>query len=239
MRIVFALYAFGICVLSSGCGLVCSASRNLKLESSLCVENPIACYRNHRLANTAWMVFQQSNLDHPYSEDFADGFKHGFVEYLTTGGTKPPHPAPPKRYWKVYNQNLEGHQAMEEWLAGFALGVSEAQASGYRQVMTVPSMPAPTDQVRPNEESGPDQASSKPVNEPILPLPRYLIPESTPEREQPGKEGPPALPKTTEEGEQPGKERTDPPPSSKPLGEAEGVMPIWHASRANSLTPKN
>ncbi|HEV3203532.1 MAG TPA: hypothetical protein VGY77_04075 [Gemmataceae bacterium] len=238
MRINFALYALGICCLGSGCGLFCSASRNLKLESSLCVENPIACYRNHRLANATWIVFQQSNPDHPYSEDYADGFKQGFVEFLTTGGTNPAHPAPPKRYWKVFNQTLDGHRAMEEWLAGFTQGVFEAQASGYRQVMTIPAMPATADQVRSNTESVPAEPSSKetvpaePVSEPILPAPRNLIPETPEEREQPGKEitNPPAPAKSLEE--QPGKERTFAPTPSKPFGEEGDAIPKWHARPA-------
>jgi hypothetical protein len=62
---------------------------------------------------------------------------------LFLGGAGNPPPVPPRRYWKRKFETPEGHLAIGQWYDGFAHGASAAQASGLRQLVTVPSSLGP------------------------------------------------------------------------------------------------
>lgn len=78
-----------------------------------------------------------------FSADYERGYKDGFTDYLDFGGCGEPPPVPPRRYWKNAYQTPEGHQAIQDWFAGFRNGVSDAEASGWRHFATVPSSVVP------------------------------------------------------------------------------------------------
>ena len=59
------------------------------------------------------------------------------------GGCGEPPPVPPRRYWKNAYQTPQGHQAIQDWFAGFRNGASDAEASGWRHFATVPSSVIP------------------------------------------------------------------------------------------------
>jgi hypothetical protein len=64
---------------------------------------------------------------HGYSNDYADGFSDGYVEYLFGGGTGEPPPVPQRHYWNGRYQTLEGQQAIDHWFAGCRQGASAGQ----------------------------------------------------------------------------------------------------------------
>jgi hypothetical protein len=74
-----------------------------------------------------------------FSVDYASGFEDGFVDYLTYGGDGQPPIMPPRRYWKLGYHSPDGYVAITEWFNGWEDGVTQAQASGYREFATVPS----------------------------------------------------------------------------------------------------
>jgi hypothetical protein len=108
----------------------------------------------------------------PYSRDYARGFLKGFEDYVYAGGNGLPPPVPPPRYWGIYYQTPEGHQAIEDWFAGFRHGTEAARDSGYREQVLVPlSRPIiePEDFPAPRPD-GPDHGVEQ------APAPRVLPP---------------------------------------------------------------
>lgn len=73
----------------------------------------------------------------PFSVDHESGFVAGFIDYLMYGGTHPPPPLPPRRYWWS-DCDVRACSAIESWYQGFQHGVAVAQASGYRDCVTIP-----------------------------------------------------------------------------------------------------
>jgi hypothetical protein len=99
----------------------------------------VSCCRDERLAEEAWAQFQGALPDACYSEDFGDGFKAGFADYLYAGGNGEPPPVPPRQYWKAQYETPQGQQMMQDWLRGFRHGAAVARDSGYRETVTVPA----------------------------------------------------------------------------------------------------
>jgi hypothetical protein len=91
------------------------------------------------LAEDAWAQYQAYQPDACYSDDFVDGFKAGFADYLYAGGTGEPPPVPPRTYWKAQYESPLGQQMMQDWFTGFRQGSAVARASGYREAITVPA----------------------------------------------------------------------------------------------------
>jgi hypothetical protein len=144
MRMNRILGALGLGAVLSGCTLYESATRNLAFETVLCVDYKVSCVRDRRLATAAWTEIQQAHADQHFSADYVRGFKRGFAEFLRTGAPAGPPPIPPHWYWKVCYETPEGHQAMEDWMAGFTQGVAVARATGERALVAVPtSVPPP------------------------------------------------------------------------------------------------
>ncbi len=73
----------------------------------------------------------------PFSVDEQCGFLDGFADYLDAGGNGNPPPLPPRRYWRTEHENPDGYQAMQDWYRGYAQGAAAAQASGYRELVTI------------------------------------------------------------------------------------------------------
>jgi hypothetical protein len=140
-------------------------------------------YRNQELAEAFWADFQAAAPGMTYSDDFALGFKEGFAVFLFEGGTGNPPPVPPRYYWRTEYQSVEGHQAIEDWFAGYRRGAGSARLSGYRRLVTVPPStsllrartPADLPARAADVPSGPGPGESAPGE--VLPEPGRVPPE--------------------------------------------------------------
>ncbi|NUQ62830.1 MAG: hypothetical protein HUU20_10095 [Pirellulales bacterium] len=137
----------GICLICSGCGTIgkCTPGKLLRtvfLEPAVYCEpkddaRSRAAYR--RASEEAWNQVRQASAGTAFSHDFESGFKDGYSEYLYAGGSTVPPPVPPRRYWNEKWQNPEGHQAIEDWYAGYREGTAAAISHGRRPCAMVPS----------------------------------------------------------------------------------------------------
>lgn len=131
-----------LCALATGCSLVENATRNLLIDPLRYHEGLDRCWtslRNRRTADAAWEEYRGQINPGRYSDDYVHGFKEGFTDYLQDRGTGAPPPVPPRQYWSVAYQSPEGHDAIEQWFAGYSQGAAMAQERGYRQWITLPS----------------------------------------------------------------------------------------------------
>jgi hypothetical protein len=143
--LLFTLSA--LCLLNSGCTL----SHNLLRTS---VVQPIQycnywdeVLERHRFRKVAQLELERARStaraesdnysSAPFSIDHERGFEDGFVDFLMYGGVGNPPPLPPRRYWWSDCQKLDGCDAIQDWFKGFQHGVAVAQASGYRDCVTV------------------------------------------------------------------------------------------------------
>ena len=115
--------------------------------------------RDKTLAEEAWdeVVCRDGDV---YSRHYRRGFFDGFEDYLDLGGTGDPPVAPPRTYWRVYYQNAEGHQAIQDWFEGFRHGASVARASGVRDFVVLPLSSLPPREILTDEAPPPDQLPS-------------------------------------------------------------------------------
>jgi hypothetical protein len=111
--------------------------------------------RNESWAKAAWENVRGCRPGGAPSADYEAGFKAGFVDYLTAGGSGEAPPVPPRRYWTTAYQTPGGRGAVEAWFAGFQHGAAAAKNGGYRRWVVLrspavhqqpappPSLPAP------------------------------------------------------------------------------------------------
>jgi hypothetical protein len=142
MRIRWLFLALSMCIAGPGCSLFVTATRDLTYEAKLAMQDCLEATRDHRLAEQAWQGWSGARRDKAHSPDFARGFKTAFADYLRNGGTGHPPPLPPRHYWGLKYQNPAGHQAIEQWFAGFRTGAAAAHASGWRDLVVVPTKSA-------------------------------------------------------------------------------------------------
>src|SRR5439155_20779353 len=138
------------------------------------------------LAEAAWQEITKANPDPSYSPDYVCGFKDGFADFLYAGGTGEPPPLPPRQYWKIKYETAEGHQAIEDWFAGFRHGASVAQTTGYRQWVTIPSSLPPRAISEGHASSTMSEAITAPPSESVLPPPRKAVPLKAPLKDNSG-----------------------------------------------------
>ena len=89
-----------------------------------------------------------------------------------------PPPLPPRYYWRPEYETPPGHQAIEDWSAGFRAGAGVARASGLRELVTVPAstaLPSRTPMQQPVAPAASKQAHEK---EETLPAPRTAAPDA-------------------------------------------------------------
>jgi hypothetical protein len=186
MRIRWLLLALALGS-SPGCSLFVTAARDVSYEVKLKVQE---CLEEHRNVKTAEDSWKQTCAGKPLSRDYERGYKDGFADYLRAGGTGLPPPTP------------EGHQAIEQWYAGYREGSAAAQASGLRRLVLVPThanlLPAsPPPLPPPPPPTLPAPPSMPAVQMEQLPNPRVLpsaepIPAAVPTRQAPIPPVPPA-----------------------------------------------
>lgn len=122
------------------------------------------CLRDKSLAEEAWDEVCARDGE-AYSRHYYRGFVEGFHDYLDSGGTGDPPSLPPRSYWRVYYQSPEGHQAIEDWFAGFRHGAAVAKASGVRNLVTVPVSSIPPSEISDTSGSGGTNDSRLPLTE--------------------------------------------------------------------------
>jgi hypothetical protein len=139
-------WVIAVGLLAPGCDLATNGTHNVLIEMHQRAEDRADRKQAGALAERAWAEVQCAEPGHPYSGDYAAGFETGFTDYVYAGGSGEPPAVPPRRYWKSRYDSPEGHQAVEDWFAGFRHGAGVARQGGYRQWVTLPSSltdPAP------------------------------------------------------------------------------------------------
>lgn len=132
----------GVCTLLSGCGIFGNAARNMvinPLRFCECIDRLQLQHEGAKLAEEVWNKAYASDLSMERSVHYERGFKEGFVDYYVNGGPGNPPPIPPRDYWKADFRSPEGHQSIQDWLAGFQDGAQAARDGGYRQFVVVPT----------------------------------------------------------------------------------------------------
>jgi hypothetical protein len=176
-----ALALLGLSIPCSGCALVEDSCRNLCQAVCRPFETHMEVSRNRLWAENAWGHACSSNGQMGFSEDYAQGFKDGYAEYLYRGGDCEPPLLPPKHYRRVQYQTPEGYQAVENWFAGYRHGAMTARDTGARRWIT-----GPTGLVTPQVPHGTVQLPGRPNEQPItLPMPQ-ILPTPNPEQQLPG-----------------------------------------------------
>jgi hypothetical protein len=177
--LVLALSGMG-----SGCALIQDGARNICTDIRDHVDDARERVRNRRWAEEWWGQVCAASMQ-PFSPEYAQGFKDGFVEYLFSGNTEPP-PVAPLRFRGYRYQTPQGYQAIEDWFAGYRHGVSAAIDSGYRRWITapvaVPLPPGPPPLVPPPPAPLPAVLPTTPAPEP-LPAPRPVETKVKPQQQ--------------------------------------------------------
>jgi hypothetical protein len=143
MRRMLSLCLLQLCVLNAGCRLAVYTTQNIINEPRRLIADTTELSRDRRLANAAWEEVHKANPEVPYSKDYIEGFKAGFVDYLKERGQGPPSPLPPPRYWTTRYETPAGVAAARDWLAGFEQGAQAAHASGIVAVLKPPTLLSP------------------------------------------------------------------------------------------------
>jgi hypothetical protein len=185
MRPKLALLTLPLCALSTGCQtFYLDIGRNVtELPIRACDDDKLIVRLNH-LADDAWVHYQAAPGTHAFSEDFARGFKAGFVSYLYRGGNGQPPATPPFPYTLVRYETVEGHRAILEWYEGYAEGATVAKASGVRELIVIPLSAPPINAV-PRRDWGSEMQAAPPVQAPSeLPPPRPAGDQSSEVKDQ-------------------------------------------------------
>lgn len=187
MRVRIALLLVLLSIPSPGCLLheaTCVVANKTFGSLDDCKER----WRNQKWAKEAWKGVVRT-VEKPFSNDYADGFKTGFADYVYWGGTGELPPLAPRRYRKLRYQTPEGYHAVEEWFAGYRHGAAESRNGEYRRWVTGPSplavwhAPPPlphAEPMLPPDDEVPTRIPIKVVpqnREQELPAPRKAVPD--------------------------------------------------------------
>jgi hypothetical protein len=193
LRQLLAMGVAALSLLGGGCTLLkdgaCLTSYRIKEAVDDCAES----VRNRKWAEQAWKNVRRSCPQVCYSDDYAEGFRDGFSEYLYRGGNGEPPPLPPKHYRCVSYQTPEGYKSIEEWFAGYRHGATAAREGGYRQYVTGPSAVRVPPPIGAPVEVGPVQETLPPVD--VGPAQETLPPVDVPREPS---AAPPTLPPPSE-----------------------------------------
>jgi hypothetical protein len=139
MKAWHLLCFLALAVVSGGCSWVHYSTQNLIDAPVQCIHHCQELHRFKALAEVAWNNIREADPERCYSEDYADGFICGYVDFLDADGNGEPPAAPPRRYLAPrYHQTPAGLQAIDDWFAGFRHGAATARESGQRQLIVLP-----------------------------------------------------------------------------------------------------
>jgi hypothetical protein len=123
---------------TSGCSWLPWLGRNLVGTPLEVVES---CYFDTSMylrAHKAWRDTMASCPDQKSSAAYADGFCHGFVDYVKRGGSGEPPAMPPMCYRYPVLRTPAQQQEIDDWFAGFRHGSLVALQQGWRDGVIVP-----------------------------------------------------------------------------------------------------
>ncbi len=110
---------------TGGCSMFSGAARQLKNHDGL--NEFMVGHRNKTMAAKAWHC-QKANFCNP-SNAFKDGFYAGYMDVCNGGSGCTPAIAP-SQYWGWMYQSSNGQLAVNDWFAGFPMGVKAAEQDG-------------------------------------------------------------------------------------------------------------
>jgi hypothetical protein len=84
-------------------------------------------------ADQAWAAESGACPEAGAVDEYALGFRDGFVDFVYAGGDGQPPPVPPRKFWNVAWRTPEGDVAAQQWFAGYRHGAQSARNGGYRQ----------------------------------------------------------------------------------------------------------
>lgn len=121
--------------IQSGCTVYQSARRTLIQEPSdfswrVDRARSLKVYR--QWADDAWAAESCSTAGGGEADDYALGFRDGFVDYVYAGGPGEPPPVPPRKFWNIGWRTPAGASAAQQWFAGYRHGSQIARDGGYR-----------------------------------------------------------------------------------------------------------
>jgi hypothetical protein len=182
MRVRLVLCAVTLAVLQPGCSFVCYGARNLIEAPVDAIDRCILGKRAESMANAAWAdVLKDEGGRRLHSYYYEDGFKCGFVDYIRYDGNGEPPAAPPWIYQTSGFETPTGHDAIEEWFAGFRHGAVVARSTGYREAAVV--LPLSQPPLYSNDsQAGPERTGGQhsPTASDELPPPRAVPPPPAP-----------------------------------------------------------
>ncbi|EMI20574.1 hypothetical protein RMSM_02499 [Rhodopirellula maiorica SM1] len=110
---------------TGGCSMFSGAARQLRNHDGL--NEFMIGHRNKTMAAKAWHC-QKANFCNP-SNAFKDGFIAGYMDIANGGNGCTPAIAP-SQYWGWMYQSSNGQLAVNDWFAGFPMGVKAAEQDG-------------------------------------------------------------------------------------------------------------
>jgi hypothetical protein len=84
-------------------------------------------------ADQAWIAENGPCPEEGLYNDYALGFRDGFVDFVYAGGDGEPPPVPPRKFWNVAWRTPEGNEASHQWFNGYRHGAHVARTGGYRE----------------------------------------------------------------------------------------------------------
>jgi hypothetical protein len=135
----------------AGCSMYEAGTFNTFAEPIATTNVTLNAIRDHIVAKDVWQTVQASEPGQEYSQDYAEGFKCGYADFLRDGGITIPPAMPPYRYWGRRYEYPEGRAAVDDWYAGYQRGAKLAHDSPLRELAVVPTiaiLPPSKDTVR-------------------------------------------------------------------------------------------
>ncbi len=145
------MVAIGFCLTTAGCamnsgGLACrnGGGPGLAGRCSDCIpawvpthkyeafiDNIVVWQTGKRCGYRALARYRRQTRT-PVTVDFAAGFVRAYVDLAQGRGPLPPS-LPPSRYWSAYYRSCAGQPRVEQWYAGYNIGLEEGLQSGVSQ----------------------------------------------------------------------------------------------------------
>lgn len=105
------------------------------LKYMSCVDDMVVCETGKNCGLRALARYRRQ-CGTRLSADFGAGFVRAYIDLAEGRGPLPPN-LPPSRYWSAYYRSCAGQPRVEEWFAGYHVGLEEGQQSGVSQFRRV------------------------------------------------------------------------------------------------------